>query len=95
MKTYTGDMSDIENLLCNEAIEEICRGGCNDEAIKKWLNHYIYELGQLNICPLVCKKIVESYGFDRRVENKMQWMERALWLAAWNAFEIRQEMEQG
>ncbi len=88
------DITEIEDLLCNEAIEEICQSGSNDEAVKKWLNHYLHELGQLNLCPFACKKMVEGYGFDKNVEDKMEWMERALWCAAWNVFETRDEMEE-
>ena len=86
------DITDIENLLCNEAIEEICQQGQNDEAVKKWTNHYLHDLGQMNICPFACKKMVEGYGFGG-VDNNMEWIERAIWCAAWNVFEIREEME--
>lgn len=90
--SFNVDITEIENLLCNEAIEEICQSGSNDEAVNKWLNHYLHELGELNICPRVCKKMVEGYDFSP-VKNKMEWMERAIWCAAWNVFEIRDEME--
>lgn len=86
------DITEIEELLCEEAVLEICQCGRNDEAVKKWLNHYLYELGQLNICPFACKKMVEGYGFGG-VENNMQWMERAIWCAAWNVYENREELE--
>lgn len=84
------DICDIENILCDEAIQEICQSGSNDEAVKKWLNHYLFELGQLNICPFVCKRIVEGYGFGKIVESNIEWMERAIWCAAWNVFETKE-----
>ncbi len=86
------DIDTIENMLCNEAIEDICQSGDNDQAVKKWLNHYLHDLGQLNICPFACKKMVEGYGFEK-ASNMMEWMERAIWCAAWNVFDIRNEME--
>ncbi len=84
------DITVIEDLLSCEAIEEICQSGSNDSAVKKWLNHYLHELGELNICPAVCKNMVEYYGFSSPVENNLEWMERALWCAAWNVFETRE-----
>ncbi len=84
------DITEIEHLLSDEAIEEICQSGSNDSAVKKWLNHYLHELSQLNICPVACKNMVGDYGFSSIVEDKMQWMERALWCAAWNVFETRE-----
>lgn len=77
----------IEDMLCDEAIQEICQSGNNDEAVKKWTSHYLHELGRLNICPFACKKMVEGYGFGG-VENNMEWIERAIWCAAWNVYEM-------
>lgn len=86
------EICDIENMLCNEAIAEICKEGSNDQAVRKWTMHYLHELGQLNICPFACKEMLQGYGFGP-VENNMEWIERAVWCAAWNCFEIRDEME--
>lgn len=80
------DITYLEYMLCDEAVEEICQPGSNDAAVKKWLNHYLHDLGKSNICPFVCKKMVEDYGFQIP-ESNIEWMERALWCAAWNVKE--------
>jgi len=82
----------LEDMLSDEAIEEICQSGSNDEAVKKWTNEYLHEMGRLNICPFACKKMLEGYDFGP-VEDKMEWMERAIWCAAWNVFESSNQME--
>ena len=88
------DITDIEDILCDEAIEEICQSGSNDEAVRYWTNYYLHELGQKDICPFACKDMLEGYGFEG-VENNMEWIERAIWCAAWNVFETRNEKEVG
>ncbi len=80
------DITLIEDLLCREAVDEICTIGNNDEAVMKWLQYYLYDLGKLNICPFACKAMLKGYDFAP-VYDKMQLMERALWVAAWNVKE--------
>ena len=87
------DITEIEDLLCDEAVEEICQCGCNEEAVKKWVNYYLHDLGLLNICPFKCKELVESYGFDDYVENKIEYMQRAIWIAAWNIKDRNEVMQ--
>lgn len=47
MQKYNGelmDITDIENMLCNEAIKEICTSGSNDEAVREWTQHYLSDI---------------------------------------------------
>jgi hypothetical protein len=76
----------IEDLLCEDAINEICRAGKNDQAVRKWTMFYLHELGQLNICPFACKTMLKDYDFGA-VSNNIEWIERAIWIASWNVFE--------
>ena len=81
----------IEDMLSDEAIEEICQSGDSDKAVKKWTAYYLHDLGQMDICPFACRDMLMGYGFGS-VENNMQWIERAIWCAAWNVFERREEV---
>lgn len=80
------DLIEIEEILCEEAIKEICTSGSNDEAVRKWYKIYSKEFKKMDITAVNCKKMLEGYDFEG-VKNMIEWIERAIWCAAWNCFE--------
>lgn len=88
------EIYDIENLLCNEAIKEICQAGDNQAAVTKWTQHYLSEILRHKPKWQDFVSMLDGYGFEK-TENLYEWIERAIWCAAWNVFETRTQMECG
>lgn len=76
----------IENILSDEAVNEICTVGCNEDAVNKWTHHYLPKLKELPDTEIY--KFLQLQGFEDS-ENYMTSVKCALWVVAWNKFENR------
>ncbi len=80
------NIQDIEDILCDQAINEICVSGCNDEAVKKWTNYHLKEIMESKPTFLDFFNIQDGYGFENP-KNAFECIERSVWIAAWNRFD--------
>lgn len=80
------DITEIEDILCPEAIKEICQSGCNDAAVKKWTEYYSEQILNISSRWVDYINMLENYGFE--ITGSMQeCLERSVWIAAWNVFD--------
>lgn len=80
------DITDIEDLLCNDAINEICVSGCNDEAVTKWTHYHLSEILKQKPKWIDFYNMLDGYGFENPT-HPFECIERAVWIAAWNRFD--------
>lgn len=81
------DITEIESILCDTAVAEICQGGDNHGAVKRWTKHYIHTLLENDIMPEDCESMLEEYSFTDDPHTVLELYERTIWWAAWNVFE--------
>lgn len=79
------EIMDIEDILPDEAILEICTMGQNDISVNEWVEQlskkYLWNIKSLR------EQCVE-YGLERNeLDIPKDVKAYALWLAAWNVFE--------
>lgn len=77
------NLSELEDLLPQEAVDEICVSGDNDVAVEAWCKKIDFELNDYVI------EQCQGYGAhdDFAALSSKEQREFALWCAAWNRSE--------
>lgn len=89
MQVY--DLYEIQDLLNDDAISEICTSGSNDAATNK----YAIELkDKIRVNDYLIDQISEYIGDDALEFDYHTLRQYAIWIAAWDKFE-NQEVENG
>lgn len=77
-------IQDVEDILPEDCIMEICCQGGNDCAVAEWVDY----LDTFDMSVSKCKAIIQEYGLEIEDSSIESLKATVLWIAAWNRYDL-------